>query len=318
VILITLGVHEPQIIEWLSNVGQVTSFRLIDDHQTKQSKGYGFATFADQDTAEAAIRNLNGAEWNGRQIKVDWPNATDKDLLSRPAGAPTATPAAAAPTQTSLLPQLPPGMDLNPNVTAEDAISKTLSALPATQLLDILTQMQGLVQQDPSRAQALLEQSPQLSYAIFQVLLNLKLVDTQTLSAIASTAAVAQPAAPQPPPQAYPPQAPPSIPPQQQQQYAAPPPHPQYGQVPPPGQFPLGGTPVPQAYQSPYQQPPSAPPVPQAAPPSLLGAVGGNREQLIQTLLSMTADQIRNLGASPQETEQLLAVWTQLKAGQGR
>ena len=160
--------------------------------ETGKPKGYGFADFADADAAASAVRNLNDYEIMGRKIRVDWPHnhhEKDVDYYSPPDGVATTT----AP-----LPPLPPGAELPPHLDCPNAISQTLSSLPPNQLLEVLSQMKSLVMADPSRATELLRQAPQLSYAIFQALLLMNLVDYTTLGAVVEQAA--QPAAPPAPP----------------------------------------------------------------------------------------------------------------------
>jgi cleavage stimulation factor subunit 2 len=115
------------------------------------------------------------------------------------------------------MPQLPAGVDIPAGISAPDAISATLKQLQPPQLLEILGQMKTLVSQDPMKATELLRQAPQLSYAIFQALLLMNLVDTSVLTQVIEGPA----AAPAPPPQAAP------------QYYATPTPAPQPVVAPP-------------------------------------------------------------------------------------
>ncbi len=87
-------------------------------------------------------------------------------------------------TQPSSLPPLPPGKDMPPGLTCTDAISRTLNTLPPAQLLDILTQMKTLASSDPQRATELLQQAPQLSYAVFQALLLMGLVSPEAIQSV--------------------------------------------------------------------------------------------------------------------------------------
>ena len=176
---------------------------------TGKSKGFGFADFQDADQAASAVRNLNDFEIDGRKIRVDWPHNNEKDSVPTNYDQANAPPveglqAAAA----GALPPMPPGVDLPPNLRATDAISQTLSTLPPPQLLDVLTQMKGLAISDPARATSLLKQAPQLSYAIFQALILMNLVDPKVLAQVVEQAArPPQPASippPQPTPQQYP------------------------------------------------------------------------------------------------------------------
>lgn len=46
-------------------------FRLVYDRETGKPKGYGFCEYKDTETAQSAMRNLNGTEIHGRQLRVD-------------------------------------------------------------------------------------------------------------------------------------------------------------------------------------------------------------------------------------------------------
>ena len=247
---------EEQIIHIFGQVGQVLNFRLVYDNDTGKPKGFGFAEFADTDAAASAVRNLNNYEIMGRELRVDFSHVAGKDD-----GAPSGYNAQHAPPNPAAtgyqppvpggLPPLPPGIDLQPNITCPDAISKTLSTLPAPQLLDILSQMKGLVMGDPAKATELLKQAPQLAYAIFQALLLMGLVDTSVLGSVVEQASHPAP----PPAQPIPPRPAPAYQPPVQQSY------PQYPAI--SGQM---HVPTPPVHNQLYQPPPApapAPPPPQ-------------------------------------------------------
>jgi len=113
--------------------------------------------------------------------------------------------------------------------------------------------MKTLVQQDPLKATELLRQAPQLSYAIFQALLLMNLVDTAVLTQVIESAAGGPPA----PAAALP--APAPVPP------------------PTPVQAPYYATPTPQPPQPLQQQQ-------QAQDPQ--------RAQLLQSVMHLTPEQI--------------------------
>jgi RNA recognition motif-containing protein len=53
------------------NFGEVTSAAVIKDQETGRSKGFGFVEMATDEEAKEAMNSLNGAELQGRQIKVN-------------------------------------------------------------------------------------------------------------------------------------------------------------------------------------------------------------------------------------------------------
>ncbi|KAL3419210.1 RNA recognition domain-containing protein [Phlyctema vagabunda] len=305
---IPYGLTEEQIVDIFSSAGKVVSFRLVYDRETGRPKGFGFAEYPDSDSAASAVRNLNDFEIMNRKLRVDFSNDGGDDDAAAPAGyqhtaIPTngsypPPPPIAMPTNAgSSLPSLPTGVDLPPGLTCPDAISRTLNTLPPSQLLDVLSQMKTLASSDPTKATELLNQAPQLSYAIFQALLLMGLVSTEALSSVVEAAA----AAPTP----------------------APAPQPNYS-VPPPGSYPAGfpppphmasqlggsvGTPPPNYGQG-YPPPPPPPQrAPQQAPPQQNMS---ETDALMQQVLAMPQEVIDSL--PPAERAQLLA----LRASYGR
>lgn len=282
---------EELITETLSRVGQVLNFRLVYDKDSGRPKGFGFAEFSDAEDAASAVRNLNDYELMGRKLRVDYSNdngAGDNAPANYNPPAQASNGQEAMPA--AVLPPLPPGVDVPPDLTCPDAISKTLQTLPPPQLLDILSQMKGLVTTDPVKATELLRQAPQLSFAIFQALLLLGLIDQSLLTSVVDTATIPQ-AAPQPPPSTpMQPQGFPGYPPQQPTRAPM--------NVPTP---PVG---------NPYQPPM---PMPQQPPPQQ--APGMDQQALIQQVLAMTPQQIQAL--RPEDRAQIEALRQRLMSGQG-
>ena len=267
----------------------MNNFRLVHDKETGRPKGFGFLEFTDPDNAAAAVRNLNDYDIQGRKLRVDWSNdnsgggggggGTDNTQNQQ-----VQANGFDGQAQSSALPPLPPGMD-TPGLSAPDAISKTLAAMPAPQLLDIISQMKGMVAENPAQVTQLFSVAPQLAYAIFQALLLLGLTDTSVLASIVQAASGQQqappPAMPQPPPPQY-----------------APPPPAAYPGYPQPSHVP---TPA-------VAQPAYPPPQPVQAPPP-------DQQALIQQVLAMTAEQIYQL--DPASRQQIIALRAQLGAPVG-
>ena len=154
------------------------------------------------------MRNLNDYEIMGRKLRVDFSHEQkgggDDDnnqvgsirricgiesLLSAQAtslGLPgsNGVSSAAFSSQSSTLPPLPNGKELPPGVNCTDAISRTLNTLPPPQLLDILAQMKALAVSEPQRATELLQQAPQLAYAVFQALLLMGLISPEAIQSV--------------------------------------------------------------------------------------------------------------------------------------
>lgn len=55
-------------------VGPVKNVRILVDKETGKSRGYAFVEYYDANAALSAIKNLDGAEVNGRKIKVSFPS----------------------------------------------------------------------------------------------------------------------------------------------------------------------------------------------------------------------------------------------------
>ncbi|ATY59926.1 Nucleotide-alpha-beta plait [Cordyceps militaris] len=194
---IPYGLSEEQITDIFSDAGKVERFRLVYDSETGRPKGFGFAEYPDTDSASSAVRNLNDYEIMGRKLRVDFSHeqkASDDDYTPNAGTTSNGTSHTAQP---SSLPPLPPGKDIPPGLTCTDAISRTLNTLPPAQLLDILTQMKTLATTDPQRAAELLQQAPQLAYAVFQALLLMGLVSPEAIQSVIEPGAPSAPTVPQ-------------------------------------------------------------------------------------------------------------------------
>lgn len=63
-------VRESDLQQVLEEYGTVESVKLIIDRDTRRSKGFAFAEFPNEDEAKRVIEELNGAEYEGRQMVV--------------------------------------------------------------------------------------------------------------------------------------------------------------------------------------------------------------------------------------------------------
>ncbi|HEX9679649.1 MAG TPA: RNA-binding protein [Candidatus Saccharimonadales bacterium] len=69
--------------ELFAKHGKVLSVAVIKDRDSGQSKGFGFVEMEDVSGAQAAIKDLNGKQVDGRAIVVN----QARPQASRPAGA---------------------------------------------------------------------------------------------------------------------------------------------------------------------------------------------------------------------------------------
>jgi RNA recognition motif-containing protein len=61
---------EEDVRKAFSNFGEVKSVKLVEDRETGRPRGFGFVEMDDQ-SALAAIEALDGANFGGRNIKVN-------------------------------------------------------------------------------------------------------------------------------------------------------------------------------------------------------------------------------------------------------
>jgi len=68
---LSYGLEEKDLQEIFAEYGEVTSVKIITDKFTRRSKGFGFVEMSDDTAAQKAIGELDGAEVDGRNIKVN-------------------------------------------------------------------------------------------------------------------------------------------------------------------------------------------------------------------------------------------------------
>jgi RNA recognition motif-containing protein len=68
---LSYGTREEQLSELFANHGEVASVKIILDRETGKSKGFGFVEMKSDDSVDAAIAALDGAEFLGRKLRVN-------------------------------------------------------------------------------------------------------------------------------------------------------------------------------------------------------------------------------------------------------
>ena len=64
-------IEESELKEVFEEFGEVSSVKIITDRETGRSKGFGFIEMPDDEAAQKAISEVNGAELYGRTIVVN-------------------------------------------------------------------------------------------------------------------------------------------------------------------------------------------------------------------------------------------------------
>jgi len=63
-------VNDADLSNLFEEYGTITTAKVIVDRESGRSKGYGFVEMEDEESANKAIAELNGAEYDGRTISV--------------------------------------------------------------------------------------------------------------------------------------------------------------------------------------------------------------------------------------------------------
>ena len=62
---------EENVRDLFARYGGVQSVKLISDRETGKPRGFGFVEMDDDTAADEAIRSLDGADFEGRNLKVN-------------------------------------------------------------------------------------------------------------------------------------------------------------------------------------------------------------------------------------------------------
>ncbi|KAG6614009.1 cleavage stimulation factor 64-kda subunit [Phytophthora cinnamomi] len=158
------------MLKEIFEAGSVVNFRLVTDRETGKPKGYGFCEYADGATALSAMRNLNGYEINGRNLRVDFADGGDKsgertENVTTMAATPATEEPAVATSGTA------GQMEAPTMVTGEmaiHAIESAIARLGPVKLYDMLVQLKEHARQKPEVTKSILMANPALTHAIVQ------------------------------------------------------------------------------------------------------------------------------------------------------
>ena len=65
------GFNPKEFDKILKSVSETVRFKAVLDKETKESRGFGFATTNDEENANLLIQKLNGFEFNGSKLRVE-------------------------------------------------------------------------------------------------------------------------------------------------------------------------------------------------------------------------------------------------------
>ena len=68
---LSFRVTSEDLQDYFGSAGSVESANVVFDRETGRSRGFGFVEMADEDSANNAIAQFNGQEYDGRNIVVN-------------------------------------------------------------------------------------------------------------------------------------------------------------------------------------------------------------------------------------------------------
>ncbi|KAH7000094.1 hypothetical protein EDB80DRAFT_648971 [Ilyonectria destructans] len=86
------GATSETLTDFFSEHFPVKHAVVVVDQKTKESRGYGFVTFADADDAKEAKEKLDKQEWDGKRIRLDLAERRHRNESSGPAVVPAGKP----------------------------------------------------------------------------------------------------------------------------------------------------------------------------------------------------------------------------------
>jgi len=80
------GFNQKEFDKLLKSVSDSIRFKAVLDKETKESRGFGFATANNEDNANLLIQKLNGFEFNGSKLRVELSEKKDSASNKRNGG----------------------------------------------------------------------------------------------------------------------------------------------------------------------------------------------------------------------------------------
>ena len=77
------GFNPKEFDKILKSVSETVRFKAVLDKETKESRGFGFATTNNEENANLLIQKLNGFEFNGSKLRVELSEKKDSASSKR-------------------------------------------------------------------------------------------------------------------------------------------------------------------------------------------------------------------------------------------
>ena len=80
------GFNQKEFDNLLKSVSDSIRFKAVLDKETKECRGFGFATANNEENADLLIQKLNGFEFNGSKLRVELSEKKDSTSNKRNSG----------------------------------------------------------------------------------------------------------------------------------------------------------------------------------------------------------------------------------------
>ena len=80
------GFNPKEFDKVLKSVSETVRFKAVLDKETKESRGFGFATTNNEENANLLIQKLNGFEFNGSKLRLELSEKKDSASNRRNSG----------------------------------------------------------------------------------------------------------------------------------------------------------------------------------------------------------------------------------------
>jgi cleavage stimulation factor subunit 2 len=155
--MIQKRIFYPQCSRRLVKVGNfdltiVANFRMASpDKETGKPRGYAFCEYFDIESAARAIKLLNGRDFNGRSLRVDFADNQSAGGGDKQDGREPINEDRDRPIQ---------------NRVTIDQMREIIAQIPKNQLYEAVASIKNMILQDPEQAKVILKQNPVLRFAL--------------------------------------------------------------------------------------------------------------------------------------------------------